>query len=499
MVRGALARILIAASGLEPCTGAYGEPGSPAAIILAQAQTPDAEKQAPQPAPQPAPAPAGTQPAPAAPPGQPPPAPGTAAPGTPSAPVELPPIKIIEAPRRPKPARKPGVRKPAPQRTVEPAGPPARASAAPGAPVAGRPTVSAPSPAAPEVTATEPSGEAAEQTVPMSPIKGSEIPLEKVPSAVSTVTSAEIQRSGSPAIEDALQQNVPGVIISDVNGNPFSTDVQFRGFTSSPVEGTPQGLAVYQNGVRINEVFGDTVNWELIPSTAINSIAVVTGNPLYGLNALGGALNLSMKDGFSFQGVESDTRAGSYGRFQESLQLGKQVDNFAAYVAIEGIWDDGWREFSPSEVRRAYVDLGVKDKDTEFHINFTGGETALGVVGPTPIQLLPANYGAVFTSPQTTDNELAMLSVNGSTKLTDTLSLSGVAYLRSFHQQHADGNVSSVAPCNLLNGGTGYDASTPLCLQTADGAIVPVYDQHGNQITTGKYYGPNDTIGEIDF
>ncbi len=29
--------------------------------------------------------------------------------------------------------------------------------------------------------------------------------------------------------------------------------------------GTPQGLAVYQNGVRINEVFGDTVNWDLIP------------------------------------------------------------------------------------------------------------------------------------------------------------------------------------------------------------------------------------------
>ena len=97
---------------------------------------------------------------------------------------------------------------------------------------------------------------------------------------------------------------MPGVIISDVNGNPFSTDVQYRGYTASPVEGTPQGLAVYQNGVRINEVFGDTVNWDLIPSSAINSISVVTGNPLYGLNALGGALNIQMKDGFGFQGVE---------------------------------------------------------------------------------------------------------------------------------------------------------------------------------------------------
>ena len=127
----------------------------------------------------------------------------------------------------------------------------------------------------------------------------------------------------------------------------FSVDVQYRGFTASPVEGTPQGLAVYQNGVRINEVFGDTVNWDLIPSNAISGITVVSGNPLYGLNALGGALNISMKDGFSYQGVESDTRAGSWGRFQEAIQAGKQVGNFAAYVAIEGIHDSGWREFRP--------------------------------------------------------------------------------------------------------------------------------------------------------
>ena len=145
--------------------------------------------------------------------------------------------------------------------------------------------------------------------------------------------------------------------------DPFSTDVQYRGYTASPVEGTPQGLAVYQNGVRINEVFGDTVNWDLIPSNAINGVTVVSGNPLYGLNALGGALNIAMKDGFSYQGVESDTR-GCWGRIQEMVQAWKQVDNFAAYVAVDGIHDSGWREFSPSDVKRMYVDLGVKDKDT---------------------------------------------------------------------------------------------------------------------------------------
>ena len=228
--------------------------------------------------------------------------------------------------------------------------------------------------------------------------------------------------------------------------------MEYRGFTASPIEGTPQGLAVYQNGVRINEVFGDTVNWDLIPPNAINGITVISGNPLYGLNALGGALNIAMKDGFSFQGVESDTRAGSWGRFQEMVQAGKQVDNFAAYVAIDAIRDSGWRQFSPSDVKRMYADLGVRDKDTEFHINFTGAENRIGVVGPTPTDLLGQNYNAVFTSPQTTENQLAMLSANGSAKLSDNWTVSGAAYLRSYHQSHVDGNLSSVAPCNQLNG-----------------------------------------------
>ncbi len=372
-------------------------------------------------------------------------------------------------------------------------------------PAAARPAA-APAPAAQAEAAPAAAApsEAPEQTVAMTPVKGSEIPLDKVPGAVSQVSSAEIQSGGSPALEDALQQYVPGAIISDVNGNAFSTDVQYRGYTASPVEGTPQGLAVYQNGVRINEVFGDTVNWDLIPSNAINSVTVVTGNPLYGLNALGGALNISMKDGFGYQGAEFDTRAGSWGRFQELFQAGKQVDNFAAYVAIDGIWDSGWREFSPSDVKRMYMDLGVKDKDTELHINFTGAKTELGVVGPTPVQLLAQNYSAVFTNPQTTANDLAMLSMNGSTKLSDTLSLSAVGYFRSFDQKHVDGNVSDVAPCNVLNAQnasppalTSYDPASPLCLQTASGTIAPVLNQFGKQVLTG-IYGPNQTIGEID-
>src|SRR5262249_21172264 len=68
---------------------------------------------------------------------------------------------------------------------------------------------------------------------------------------------------------------------------------------ASPLQGTPQGLAVYMQGIRVNEAFGDTVNWDLIPKVAIGRSDVWTNNPAFGLNALGGAISFQMKDGFA--------------------------------------------------------------------------------------------------------------------------------------------------------------------------------------------------------
>ena len=90
----------------------------------------------------------------------------------------------------------------------------------------------------------------------------------------------------------------PSVDVQDVAGNPFQPDVSFRGFDASSVSGAPQGLAVYQNRMRINEAFGDTVNWDLTPMTAVRTIDVISNNPAFGLNALGGARSIQMKDGF---------------------------------------------------------------------------------------------------------------------------------------------------------------------------------------------------------
>ena len=171
-------------------------------------------------------------------------------------------------------------------------------------------------------------------TVPMSPVPGAEIPLSKVPSGVSIVEGQDFARQGYiDSAQEVLQQRVPGVIIGDAQGNVFQTNVQFRGFEASPVNGVPQGLAVYQDGVRINESFGDIVNWDFLPEVAIGNVTILSNNPVYGLNALGGAVVVNMKNGFDYHGAEITASGGSFGRAQGTAEVGMQSGNVSLYGA----------------------------------------------------------------------------------------------------------------------------------------------------------------------
>ncbi len=317
-----------------------------------------------------------------------------------------------------------------------------------------------------------------------SPLSGSDIDRDKVPASVHTLSPADFDHAKASSLTDAIQQALPGVSLGDQTGNPFQPDVNYRGFVASPVIGTPQGLAVYQNGVRINELFGDTVNWDFIPEMAIDRMTLVPNNPVFGLNALGGAISIQMKNGFTYQGVEGELRGGSYGRLGAAAQAGGQNGNFSAYVAADAVKDDGWRDHSASRLHRLYVDLGARGEQTEFHLTFTGASNRFGSVAATPVELLNQRWQNVYTWPQTTANDLAFLTASASYKPTDTLTFQGVAYYRGFWQRHVDGNTTDAQVC---------DDPTLLCF--GDGQ-TPLIDNNNNQVV--NLFPANTQFGEID-
>ena len=230
-----------------------------------------------------------------------------------------------------------------------------------------------------------PSALPAYQVIATTPVTGIGFDRNKVPAMAQTVTAEDFSRVYSPNVLDTLQQRIPGVITTDVQGNGFFQDLRYRGFAASPLQGTPQGLAVYMQGVRINEAFGDTVNWDLIPTVAIGRADIWTNNPAFGLNALGGAVSLQMKDGFNYNGFEFDASGGSYGRVGGSMQYGVRSGEWGLYLAAEGFKDDGWRYQSPSRLARFYGDLGWRGTDAEVHFITSIADNYFGVVGPTPL------------------------------------------------------------------------------------------------------------------
>jgi iron complex outermembrane receptor protein len=309
------------------------------------------------------------------------------------------------------------------------------------------------------------------EVIGATPLPGVGVPRDEVPANVQTLPPPQASQQGPAALTSRLDERLGSVNIDDNQDNPFQPDVQYRGFEASPVLGTPIGVAVYQNGVRLNEPFGDNINWDLIPQFAIDRLDVFPTNPVFGLNALGGALVIGMKNGFNFHGGEAEAAGGSFGRQQYTLQYGKQIGDFAAYIGASADNDAGFREFSPSQVRQLYADIGAEGAAGSIHFSFTGANNRLTGVGPTPIQLADIDRRAVFTTPQTFHDTLAMPALTANYFATDRLSFQSNFYVRSAGRMVANGNTTDAQLCadpTLLCLG---DETTPLI--AASGLQVP--------------------------
>ena len=334
-------------------------------------------------------------------------------------------------------------------------------------------------------------------------LPGADIGLDtgKLPGTVQSLEASQLGAQHGATVLDGLGSGIAGVSLTDIQGNAMAQDLRFHGFEASPLQGTPQGLAVYQNGVRLNEAFGDAVNWDAIPQAAIARLDVWTSNPVYGLNALGGSVDLVMKTGFSWQGADASLQGGSFGHGMASAQWGFSDGAFSFYGAAEGITDAGWRYHSQSTIGRLYADAGWRFGGSEIHLVASGAASGLGVVGPTPFDMTLRDPRATYTFPQTTRNTVASLALNGKTRLNGDWQLEGALYLRALKQRHVDGNDGNFESCSSKSSFGGA-----LCLQddafgtpaggktTAFRNQFALLDSGGNTIafTSGAFYGTLD-------
>jgi iron complex outermembrane recepter protein len=332
------------------------------------------------------------------------------------------------------------------------------------------------------VLSSNPDGSPQTVTVTATALPGVPIDIDKIPGNVQVLLAADLTRDGSASLTTALDSNLSSVNINDDLDDPFQPDILYRGFEASPVLGTPQGLAVYQNGVRINEAFGDTVNWDLFPDVAIDRVELVSSSPLYGLNALGGAISVAMKNGFTYDGADLELSSGSYGQHSAVGQFGASSGAFGIYVAGRALDWDGWRRFSSDRMRNLYAVLSAHSDLGSLDLSYTRADNTMQGQGPAPVQELAVNRELVFTGPQNNVNSLNFLTLNGNLNVTDTWSLQTVIYYRNYGQSVSNGDTTNYTACTSAAGILCQpDGVTPLTNaagQTlpdiSDGGAVPI-------------------------
>lgn len=268
--------------------------------------------------------------------------------------------------------------------------------------------------------------------VAATPLAGVDRTLDEIAAPVRVANDRDIDASGALDLSDFLNKRLSGVFLNEVQGNPVQPDLNYRGYTASPLLGTPQGISVYMDGVRLNQPFGDVVSWDLIPRIAVAETTFLSGsNPLFGLNTLGGALSLQTKDGSSKPGTAIAVSGGSFGRKMAEMEHGGSASNgFNWYGATNLLFEDGWRQASPTNVRQFFGKLGWQGRKTVLGLTLAYANNHLTGNGVQEQRLLAADYSSFYTKPDITANRAPFTNLSLRHSFTDKLTFSGNAYYR---------------------------------------------------------------------
>ena len=334
--------------------------------------------------------------------------------------------------------------------------------------------------------------------VGVTPLPGVGVSRERVAAAISVIDASELSARGASSIADALNERLGAVTLEGTTTNLFQPTLRFRGFSASPLIGLPQGIAVYQNGVRINEPFGDTVQFDLLPQFALDRVQLSAGaDPTFGLNALGGALALGLKNGFDHTGFGGELAAGAFGRLSATAEYGASRGSWALYAGATHFDEDGWRVASPSAVTQAFADVGYRAGRVDAGVSVTYADTRLNGNAPAPVELLAVDRTAVFTFPDTTENRLAFVQGRANVATSATWSVQVSGYYRDLDRRTLNGDEAEFGVCDDAALPAGAPERT-LCFGADDDdddtGAAPLID-----LRSGRFITSLDAAGDAAF
>jgi outer membrane receptor protein involved in Fe transport len=340
------------------------------------------------------------------------------------------------------------------------------------------------------------------------PLPGIGTPINEVPANVQAITGASIEQQQAPVLSDYLNNNLGSVNMGSGQANEFMPDLNFRGFTASPQLGVPQGISVFVDGVRVNEAFGDTVFWDLIPQAAISTVNLIPGsNPVFGLNTLGGALAINTKSGKEYPGASVMVEGGSWDRFNTTAEFGSRKGAWDFYVMGNYLDENGWREHSPTTIQQLFGKIGYETADFDADLSYAYADNKLEGTQTSPLSLLAVDPALAYTYPDITRNRLNFVNLRLSKVLAEDKILAGNIYYRRLQSNNFSSNVNDAFDgtgpgddCNGTPGDTECPASNDKSEINTDGfggtlqfSLLRQLFAHENKFTVGATYDEGKT------
>jgi len=340
------------------------------------------------------------------------------------------------------------------------------------------------------------------KVVAIAPLAGFDVPVLQIPLNVQSAQADDVRQIHGQSLTELLQRNFQGVSMTQSQGNPWQGNLYFHGFTLSPLLGSPAGISVYMDGVRQNEPFAETMNWEAIPDFAIRDVELVPGsNPLYGLNTLAGALLLTSKSGFSDPGGSLDTSGGSWGRIQTDADFGAHSRTLGIYVGASNSYESGWRDYSPSRVQQAFVRGDWRpDENTSVTLSYTGAHGRLSGTQSLPVEWVKTPQ-AGYTWPDHFNDNINAFNLLGSRQLGSNWAVQANAYLRISQSRSFNSNTNNFSRYGAgVNGPLGYAANGPYDTASIGqfyySGLSPAYDPNHPMATINNVPASN-VLGNV--
>ena len=276
------------------------------------------------------------------------------------------------------------------------------------------------------------------------PLPSLGLPLNIIPANIQIATPKAINAQSGVTLADYMSNNLQSVSVTEMGGNPWQPEITFRGYSASPLLGTPQGMSTFVDGVRVNEPFGDVTLWDKIPNFAIGGMQLVPGsNPMYGLNTLGGAIAIQTKSGRQAQGVGIEAEYGSWNRQRALVEYGgvSKDGSMDFYIGHQTTKEDGWRQFSPSHLNQTFAKTGWQSEKSKIDLSYIGTDNKLIGNGFTPEHMLSGDRDQIHTRPDWTNNYYHHLALNGSHWINNDVMLSGNTYWRKSNRHTKNGDL----------------------------------------------------------